>query len=684
MTMSEPATAKLHPLRKTKAQLFEEVELLRLRVAEFEDAAAARERPARALLESEALLEGEERLDLIINSVPAGISYFDEDQRFQFANQNYKNLLRLPARELIGKTLEEGIGKEAYKIAGEFARRALAGETVQFENTLPATNGEKIAIAVSYVPDIGRDQIVRGFFALVTDITGRKRVEKALQEARDELQLRVDAQTEELDDANQRLRGEIAERISAAARFEALLKAAPDPTISMDYEGKIVEVNAQVEHVLGYRRDELIGREVEILLPEHLRNGHIGHRRQFSRNRQVRNMRSGLELSVLCKDGQELPVEISLSPAQISGSGVVIASIRDVTWRNEIEKALRSTNERIQRLIESTKAIPWEADAKTWRFTYIGPQAEKLLGYPLDQWFESNFWVDHIHPEDRECTIEYRLDASNKREDYEFEYRMIDSDGNCIWFHDIVTVVRENGEPVTLSGFMIDISARKRSEEALQNLSARLIDAQEEERKRVARELHDDFNQRLALVTIDIEQLARERAGSPEDFDGHILDLLGRIEELSLDVHRLSHRLHPSTLVHLGLVTAVKGLCKELSSLHDIRIYFTGPEIPAAVPEDVALCCYRIVQESLRNIIRHSGAGEAHVALALTKQGLELNVHDQGVGFDVAGVESRRGLGLTSMRERLRLVDGQIAIKSSAAHGTQIDVFVPLSAADAV
>ena len=343
-----------------------------------------------------------------------------------------------------------------------------------------------------------------------------------------------------------------------------------------------------------------------------------------------------------------------------------------------------SRAKRLQRLIESTKAIPWEADAKTWRFTYVGPQAEKQLGYPREKWYESNFWVDHIHPEDREFTIDYCLNASNQFLDYDFDYRMIDSYGQSVWLHDIVSVVRENGEPVTLIGFMIDISAKKRVEEALQNLSARLINAQEEERKRVARELHDDFNQRLALVMIDLEQLARERARSPEDFDVNIRELLGRIKELTLDVHRLSHRLHPSALVHLGLVPAVKSLCEELSALHDIRIHFTCPEITAPVPKDVALCCYRIVQEALRNIIKHSGALEAHVALARTKKGLEMHVCDQGAGFDVAGVGSRSGLGLISMRERLRLLGGQIAIKSSAAHGTQIYVLVPLSAADVV
>lgn len=217
----------------------------------------------------------------------------------------------------------------------------------------------------------------------------------------------------------------------------------------------------------------------------------------------------------------------------------------------------------------------------------------------------------------------------------------------------------------------------------MHNLSARLFHAQEEERSRIAGEINDDSNQRLALMNLDIEQLAREPAESPEAFDQGIHGLLGCIKELSSDVHRLSHQLHPTTLVHLGLVKAVKSLCRELSALHGLQIDIADQEVPKAVPNDVALCLYRIVQEALRNVIKHSGARKARVELTRTREGLVLRVRDWGVGFDVAAVKGERGLGLISMGERLRLVGGQIAVESSEARGTQIEVLVPLPRADA-
>ncbi len=212
----------------------------------------------------------------------------------------------------------------------------------------------------------------------------------------------------------------------------------------------------------------------------------------------------------------------------------------------------------------------------------------------------------------------------------------------------------------------------------LLELSARLIGALEEERSRIARELHDDFSQRLALLAVELERFRDQPPDSSENLSQCLESPLQRTKDISSDLHRLSHQLHPSALEQLGLVAAIKSYCEELSGQHEMHIELAHHEVPRRLPKDVALCLYRIVQEALRNVIKHSGAQTARVELSGTAEELALQISDTGTGFDLGSVQARRGLGLLSMRERLRLVGGKISIERLEPNGTRIEVRVPM------
>jgi len=213
-------------------------------------------------------------------------------------------------------------------------------------------------------------------------------------------------------------------------------------------------------------------------------------------------------------------------------------------------------------------------------------------------------------------------------------------------------------------------------DEALQELGGRLINAQEEERSRIARELHDGLNQRIALLSIELSQLALDTQ-IPLNLNRTVRKLQAQVQEISTDVHRLSYKLHPSKLDHLGLAPAVKSLCKELSETLNIELKQTG--FPATLPQDATLCAFRIVQEALRNCIRHSSARTVKVSVEKSDDAVRISVSDDGCGFDMESNAMKKGLGFISMRERLYLVGGAIQIQSQRLHGTQITVLIPLS-----
>jgi PAS domain S-box-containing protein len=236
----------------------------------------------------------------------------------------------------------------------------------------------------------------------------------------------------------------------------------------------------------------------------------------------------------------------------------------------------------------------------------------------------------------------------------------------------------EAGDGKIFTVVIRDITERKLTEESLSNTNRRLIEVQEEERRRIAREIHDDYNQRLAVIAIDLEELAAKIERTDAVAGKKLHQLWRCVSELGGDLHALSHRLHSSTLESLGLVAGVRAFCEEFADQQDIQVSFVHKNIVPGISEDAALCLFRVAQESLRNIKRHSGASRAEVRLEGQSKKLHLSVIDHGRGFNPKERFHQGGIGIRSMEERLRLLGGSLEIHSRPMEGTRVDAWLPL------
>jgi signal transduction histidine kinase len=264
------------------------------------------------------------------------------------------------------------------------------------------------------------------------------------------------------------------------------------------------------------------------------------------------------------------------------------------------------------------------------------------------------------------------------------EYRLRRFDGEYRW-------VLDSGEPRftpdgSFAGYIgsaIDITDLKAARATLSNLNRRLIQAQEQERSRVARELHDDVCQRMTVLALDLQRLGDELPERDGKIRRQLMDLYDDLSLLERDVNGISHRLHSSKLEFLGLAAAAGSFCKEISTHHDVSVEFVHEDVPARLPEDVAINLFRVLQEALSNAVEHSGASLYRVSLRRIDTELQLDVTDNGRGFDMAAAMVTSGLGLVSMQERLRLLHGEVVIESTPEAGTTVRASVPLQSVPA-
>jgi PAS domain S-box-containing protein len=359
-------------------------------------------------------------------------------------------------------------------------------------------------------------------------------------------------------------------------------------------------------------------------------------------------------------------------------------------------RTLRESEVQFRLRADQAPVLIWTARPDT-TLDYLNGYCTRLTGRSVDE-LRENGWLDFVHPEDVDRCLGTYMPAFDAREPFHLEYRLRHADGRYRWF--MATGVPKYAGDGTYTGFVgcdIDITDRKNDEDHIRasqaalrashrevhQLAGRLIGAQEVERARIARDLHDDVSQQLAGVSIAFSGL-KQRLGEyqvSEEIRQELVDLQQQTLALARNVRQLSHDLHPAVLQHLGLVKGLAAYCADLGRTHGVAIACTADGEFGTMTPDAALCVYRIAQEALRNVIAHAGASHIDVRLHQIGDQAQITVADDGRGFDATtGAERATGLGLVSMSERARAIAGTVTIMSAPNQGARVQATIPLNA----
>lgn len=514
----------------TVASLYRQVRLYGQQSAEAEEGLSRLNAELdQRVQERTALLEArEELLKSFVKYVPAAVAMLDSDMRYLQVSDRWYADYSLGDSQILGCSHYE-IFPDMPGRWKEIHSRCLKGETLRAEeDQWHRADGQVAWLRWEIRPWGSRNGLPEGILIFSEDITQRKQMQEMLRESE--------------------------------ATTRALLETAAQAILAIDGGGRIVLANKTAAEMFGYETShELLGRPLEMLVPERLRSRHEIHRAEFSSNPKTRPMGTGVELSGLRKNGSEFPIEVSLSSVATRRGPLAVSFVSDITARKQAETALRN------------------------------------------------------------------------------------------------------------------------SEQQLRALAGSLLTAQENERRRVARELHDDVTQRLAFLSIELGKLGSEIPDSLEETRARVRALQDQTLRVSGEVRRLSHGLHPSVIADFGLSVALEEYCQEFEKAQGVHVEFEGLVEDSELDASGATCLYRIAQESMRNAVNHGRATHVRVELSAGARSMQLRIKDNGLGFSTDGARTKTGLGVVSMQERIRLVNGNLVLSSKVGAGTEITASVPLT-----
>jgi PAS domain S-box-containing protein len=561
------------------------------------------------------------------------------DGRFIDVNASFERQSGYSRDEVLGKTvIEVGIWADSADFAVIMGDTLKRNKVAARQVRLRTKSGRTVYALYSVeVIDIDGEPCA---LAAGEDITDRLQIERALRESESKFRL-------------------VADTVSAA--------------IWLLQDDRFVYFNKEFEKIAGYSREEILTMSPwELVHPDFREEAHS----RMQARLRGEPVSSRYQFAVLAKNGEKRWVDFSAALTEFNGKPAVLASAFDITAAKRAEQDLKEHAMYMDALISNTPLGIVIKDEHQ-RVRFCNAAFEKMFQYNQEE-IQGKALDDLIAPHD--------LDEANLLSNavqgggvVHTTARRRRKDGTFLDVELYGVKVLSGDSFIGAFAIYQDISERKRSEEKLVALRNRLTRAQEEERARIARDLHDDAGQRLALLSIDLEQLKQASADLKSSLTHQLEALVRAASEIASDIHNVSRRLHPSQVELLGLRTALTNFCRDFAARNEMEIEFQDSGTQQKPSQDAALCLFRVAQEAIRNVQKHSGTRRALVQLDEISGSLRLRVSDQGAGFATDSAEYSEGLGLLSMQERLHSLGGELFIHSRPGGGTCIEACIPLS-----
>lgn len=591
----------------------------------------------------EALRESEERFRLVANTAPVMIWMSGPDKRCTYVNQRWLEFTGRSCEAELAGDWAHGIHPDEFeKILKTYRRAFDRREPFRMEYRLMRHDREYRWIIDHGVPRSNPDGSFAGYIGSAIDVTDRKLAERELAIANDRLRMAMES--------------------GASTGWDWDIKSGRDTWFG------------DLQSMFGIPSDSYEGR-LEDFLDRLLHPEDRVRVLEEATYAMEKKTPYASEYRILRPDGTVRWVAVKGKffysaegePERMVGMKV------DITERKLMEVALRESEERLRLAAQAGRMYAFEWDTSTDVITRSEEVTHipGLVGAPAR--LTKSELLTEVHPEDRARFVNSIAELTAEKPKCQISFRVLRSDGSVVWLERTGhAFFDKQGKMVRMTGMVADITERKLAEEVLSTVSQKLIEAQEQERSKLARELHDDINQRLALLSVNLQRLKQDLPSSEVLLGGRIREAWQVAADLAIDIQNLSHQLHSPKLEFLGLASAAAGFCRELSDQKEVEIEFHSENVQRELPQEISLPLFRVLQEAVQNAIKHSGSKRIRVLLKQEGSEIELAVNDSGVGFEFEEAIKGKGLGLISMIERLKMARGWLSIDSSPQHGTTL------------